>query len=546
MPNVGETVGSYELVRKLGAGAFGEVWLARHIELGFERAMKIPTDSDYIQQLRKEGQIQFTLKHPNIVETFDLDTHHTTPHLVMEYVEGEDLRKRLRARGKLPPTEALPIVRQILDALHAAHAQGIVHHDLKPENILLAADGTVKVADFGLGRVQATVAQSLLLSGSMVSREGKSVSGTFEYMSPEQQRGEPADPRDDLYALGVIGCELLTGRRPTGLGVAKMFEREKLDPTLSDLFEKALDDRDHAYRSATDMLAAMRDAAAERKTGYDVVLHEVTEEKRRRAEEERRARAERRRRTERERREQEGKQAEARRQSRAEADAERRRRDSERQRLEAEQKRVREREAPRARPVAQQPRPPVQPAVILQPQEASSAPPARTSAKGVFGCLTVIVIGVLLVATLRVNGIPFREWLFNKSKSSPEQPPTPKQPPVLRWRGLPSSSSLDRRLSISVDWSTQDADVDLIVVEPDGTTSRLRRSSRRIPPRETWSTEDARPGRYEVSVQYCEGCTVPTTVSLDVVLHGKRPESPAPPRILRPGSRETIAFVEVR
>jgi len=366
MPNVGETVGSYELVRKLGAGAFGEVWLARHIELGFERAMKIPTDSDYIQQLRKEGQIQFTLKHPNIVETFDLDTHHATPHLVMEYVEGEDLRKRLRARGKLPPTEALPIVRQILDALHAAHAQGIVHHDLKPENILLAADGTVKVADFGLGRVQATVAQSLLLSGSMVSREGKSVSGTFEYMSPEQQRGEPADPRDDLYALGVIGC------------------------------------------------------------------------------------------------------------------------------------------------------------------------------------LTVIVIGVLLVATLRVNGIPFREWLFNKSKSSPEQPPTPKQPPVLRWRGLPSSSSLDRRLSISVDWSTQDADVDLIVVEPDGTTSRLRRSSRRIPPRETWSTEDARPGRYEVSVQYCEGCTVPTTVSLDVVLHGKRPESPAPPRILRPGSRETIAFVEVR
>ena len=251
----GQTVGAYELVRKLGEGAFGEVWLGRHAELGAERALKIPTDPDYVKQLRREGKIQFDLKHPNIVETIDLNTTYDPPHFVMEYVEGPDLRKTLAARKSLPVPEALAILRQVLDALSTAHGHGIVHGDLKPENILVAAGGTVKVADFGLGRVQSEVAQSLLLSGSIVSSEGKSISGTFAYMSPEQQLGAGGDPRDDVYAAGVIGCELLTGSRPSGVGVAKMFQRAGLDPALASVFERALDEAERRYASAGEMLA---------------------------------------------------------------------------------------------------------------------------------------------------------------------------------------------------------------------------------------------------------------------------------------------------
>ena len=257
MPTEGERIGPYELLRKLGGGAFGEVWLVRHAELDVERAMKIPTDPDYVKQLRHEGKIQFSLKHPSIVETVDLNTTGDPPYFVMEYVEGEDLRKRLEREGKLPPAKATAILQQILDALATAHGQGVLHRDLKPENILVTPDGTPKIADFGLGRVQADVAQSLLLSGSIVSSDGQSVSGTYAYMSPEQQLGKESDARDDVYAIGVMGCELLTGSRPSGVGVAKLFERAGLSSSLCGVFEKALDDAEHRYANAGDMLAAL-------------------------------------------------------------------------------------------------------------------------------------------------------------------------------------------------------------------------------------------------------------------------------------------------
>jgi len=261
MLSEGQIIGTHQLLRKLGEGAFGEVWAVQHVELGAVRAMKIPTDPDCVKQLRREGKIQFDLKHPNIVETVDLNTHHDPPYYVMEYVEGQDLRKVLTARGKLPVPEALRILRQVLDALKAAHAHGVLHRDLKPENILVTADGTVKVADFGLGRVQSAVAQSLVLSGSMTSVEGKSVSGTYAYMSPEQQMGQESDPRDDVYAMGIIACELLTGHRPSGVGVAKMFQRAGLDAALSEMAEKALDEPAQRYPSAGEMLAVLAQLA---------------------------------------------------------------------------------------------------------------------------------------------------------------------------------------------------------------------------------------------------------------------------------------------
>ena len=117
----GDIIGPYELIRQLGAGAFGEVWLAKHLDLGEQWALKIPTDPHFVKQLRQEGQVQYRLHHPNIVETRDLNTRHDPPYFAMAYVEGRNLRSVLQARGKLPVEEALGIVRQVLLALNHAH-----------------------------------------------------------------------------------------------------------------------------------------------------------------------------------------------------------------------------------------------------------------------------------------------------------------------------------------------------------------------------------------------------------------------------------------
>ena len=256
----GQVLSVYELVRKLGEGAFGEVWLARHLDWNTEFALKIPTDPQYIDQLRREGALVFSLSHPNIVDIQQSDTRHDPPYLAMEYVEGGDLRARLEREGKLPLNAALAILSQVLDALEAAHARGVVHRDLKPGNILLTADGTVKVSDFGLGRLQAAIACSLSMSGSLFTQQGKSISGTLAYMSPEQGEGEDATPSDDLYAVGIIGCELLTGRRPAAAGAAKHLTRAGVAAPVVAVLDKACDTRQYRYQSAAGMRAALHEA----------------------------------------------------------------------------------------------------------------------------------------------------------------------------------------------------------------------------------------------------------------------------------------------
>jgi len=267
MLSEGQNIGPYELQRKLGAGTFGEVWLARHLDLDVVRAMKIPTDPEYVKQLRKEGRIQFGLKHPNIVETIELNTRHEPPYFVMAYVGTDDLRKRVKDRGKLPLAEALGIVSQVLSALEAAHAEGIIHRDLKPENILLAPDGTAKVTDFGLGQVQVEVVQSILLSGSMMTVSGQSVSGTYAYMSPEQQSGAQADPRDDIYSVGIMACELLTGRRPSAAGVERTMHREGVPEAVARVVVNACDEIGYRYPTAKAMSEAIRELGVVKQTG---------------------------------------------------------------------------------------------------------------------------------------------------------------------------------------------------------------------------------------------------------------------------------------
>ncbi|MEE2643728.1 MAG: DUF2914 domain-containing protein [Myxococcota bacterium] len=209
---IGET---YELLRKIGQGGMGEVWAAEHIRLGRQVAIKFlsvsEVDQDAYARFIQEKNTLVRLSHPNIVQVTDYNQLSTgTPYLVMEFLEGETLADRLK-RGPLPQNEAFPILLQVGRALKSTHAQGIVHRDLKPENIFLSQGGPasaqVKVLDFGVSKV---------VGVSKLTAQQEGFLGTPQYMSPEQARGETdsIDHRTDLFALGIITYEMLSGQLP--------------------------------------------------------------------------------------------------------------------------------------------------------------------------------------------------------------------------------------------------------------------------------------------------------------------------------------------
>lgn len=214
---VDRRVGAWRLVELIGRGGFGEVWKALPVDAGTDGdvvALKIPTHQGYIRHLRREGAILADVDHPNIVRVLDCDVEGDPPYLAMEYVEGRSLRDAIERPGLLKGREVLSVAEQMLVALGHLHARGHVHRDLKPENVLLDGDGQVKLIDLGLGHVAERVLADAWLSVSLVSRNVP-VAGTLAYMAPEQRRGEPPDPRSDLYAFGVILHELLTDQLPS-------------------------------------------------------------------------------------------------------------------------------------------------------------------------------------------------------------------------------------------------------------------------------------------------------------------------------------------
>jgi serine/threonine protein kinase len=200
----------------------GEVFRARDTRLGRDVAVKIITgtqagDSDSIRRFEKEARAVASLSHPNIVPLFDIGEQNGIRYAVCEFVEGETLRARLN-RGPLPPAEAVDIAAQIADGLSAAHEKGFVHRDIKPDNVVLARPDYPRILDFGLAKRSAGIAGSLAsedeATQSAILTEPGIITGTVGYMSPEQVRGEPVDGRSDIFSLGVVLWEMLTGHRP--------------------------------------------------------------------------------------------------------------------------------------------------------------------------------------------------------------------------------------------------------------------------------------------------------------------------------------------
>jgi serine/threonine-protein kinase len=218
----------YELGTPIGRGGMADVYLAHDRLLDRRVAVKVlapsfASDADNVERFRREAQSAARLNHPNIVAVYDWGEQNGTPFIVMEYVPGQTLRDLINSYGRLNPTEAVPIAAAIADALEFAHAHGVVHRDVKPGNVLVEPDGQVKVADFGIARAE---------TGDDLTKTG-AVLGTATYFSPEQAQGFALDGRSDVYAMGVVLYEMLTGVAPfTGASpVSVAYKHVREDPT---------------------------------------------------------------------------------------------------------------------------------------------------------------------------------------------------------------------------------------------------------------------------------------------------------------------------
>jgi len=281
---IGETLGHYRIVEKIGAGGMGVVYRARDERLERDVALKILpagllSDVNARKRFRKEALALAKLNHPNIGVVYDFDTQEGVDFLVMEYIAGAALAEKLAGRS-LSVKEVITLGAQMAAALEEAHDHGVVHRDLKPGNILVTPKGQAKVLDFGLAQLLQPASETT--STTDVLADTAAVAGTLPYMAPEQLRGEAADVRTDLYALGVVLYEMATGRRPFGAALPTALAADiqhkvpaspgRLNPELPSELERIIlkcleKDPENRYQSARELAIDLRRLAAPSATG---------------------------------------------------------------------------------------------------------------------------------------------------------------------------------------------------------------------------------------------------------------------------------------
>jgi len=274
---INRTISHYKILRKLGEGGMGEVWLAEDTELHRKVALKflsphLAANADFKTRFKREAQAAAALNHPNIITIYDVGEYDNRSYIVMEYVEGESLKK-MRAEKELAIGKVVDIAMQICEGMGKAHQAGIVHRDLKPDNILVDQDGRVKILDFGLAKLKAAATQLTKADTTM---------GTVYYMSPEQARGEETDQRSDLFSVGVILYEMIARQLPFKgeyeAAILYSLTNEEPEPlaryktgvpeALQRIVDKALKkDPSLRYQSAAEILADLKALQMETKTG---------------------------------------------------------------------------------------------------------------------------------------------------------------------------------------------------------------------------------------------------------------------------------------
>src|SRR5438477_5369557 len=277
---VGQTFGHYKISKRIGTGGMGEVYLATDMTAGRKAALKLlpmrfTGDAQRLKRFQQEAHAVVALNHPNILTVYEVGEDHSTHYIASEMIEGETLRQRL-AHGRMELSEAVDVAIQVASALAAAHEAGIVHRDVNPGNIMLRRDGYVKVLDFGIAKLAEQEAPATMPKEEallLVETNLGSILGTVPYMSPEQACGAPVDKRTDIWSLGVVLYEMVTGHAPF-IGdtprevMTSILEKEprlvtsdnrQTPPELQQIISKALHkDRAERYQSAGDMLQALK------------------------------------------------------------------------------------------------------------------------------------------------------------------------------------------------------------------------------------------------------------------------------------------------
>ena len=278
---VDRTIGHYKISKRIGAGGMGEVYLATDITAGRKAALKLlparfTGNAERLTRFQQEARAVVGLNHPNILTVYEIGEDRSTHYIASELIEGETLRQRLM-RGPMQLNEAVDVAIQVATALAAAHEAGIVHRDIKPENIMLRPDGYVKVLDFGIAKLAESAFAEATAdgAGSMTLAETNlgSIQGTVRYMSPEQACGAPIDKRTDIWSLGVVLYEMVTGHAPfTGETpkdvMTSILEKEPPPLTsyvahtpaeLQQIISKTLrKDREERYQSVHELLEALK------------------------------------------------------------------------------------------------------------------------------------------------------------------------------------------------------------------------------------------------------------------------------------------------